>query len=58
VDDSGYRRLEDGAAVPRPDTRGPARHWLPGVALVTALLVSGAVWAGIVFAAIRFWHRL
>jgi hypothetical protein len=57
LDDTGYRRLEDGAALPRPAVRATPRHWLPGVALAVALLVSLVVWAGIILAVVRFWHR-
>jgi len=58
VDDTGFRRLEDGAAVPRPGTRAGAPRWLPGVSLLVALLVSIVVWAGIIFGVIRFWRWL
>ncbi len=58
MDDSGYRRLEDGAALPRRAARLPARRWLPGVTLLVAFIVSFGVWAAVIFAAIRFWHRL
>jgi hypothetical protein len=58
VDESRYRRLEDGAAVPRPTARVATRRWLPGVSLLVALLVSIAVWAGIIFGLIRFWPWL
>jgi hypothetical protein len=57
VDDTGYRRLEHGAAVPRPAGRATPRHWLPGVALLVALLVSLVCWAGLIFAVIRVLHR-
>jgi hypothetical protein len=58
VDDTGYRRLEDDAAVPRPGARVAAPRWRPGVPLLLALLVSLAIWAGIIVGVIRFWRWL
>jgi len=58
LDDTGYRRLEDGAAVPRPGARVAARRWRPGVTLLVALLVSIAIWVGVIFGLIRFWRWL